>query len=107
MSPNDEQTTTQVDAIRAELERQRQQIANQIKEPRRSTNAAGERSGLATASVSDEFPRSVTMRLLLDHPEWVIAAVSALMYRLGLPSSVAVKNLNNLLNRFLTGFRQS
>lgn len=107
MSPNDEQTTTRVDAIRAELERQRQQIASQIKGPRRSTNAADRRLGLAAVSVSDEFPRSVTMRLLLDHPEWVIAAVSALMYSLGLSSSTAVKNFNNLLNGFLTGLRRS
>ncbi len=107
MSPNDEQTATRVDAIRAELERQRQQIASQIKGPRRSTNVADGRLGLAAVSVSDEFPRSVTMRLLLDHPEWVIAAVSALMYSLGLPSSAAVKNLNNLLNGFLAGLRRS
>lgn len=102
MSPNDEQTTTRVDAIRAALERQRQQIGSQIKEPRKSTNAVDERPGL----LADEFPRSFTMRLLLDHPEWVIAVVSALMYSLGLPSSVAVKDLKNLLNGFLTGLRQ-
>lgn len=107
MSPNDEQTATRVDVIRAELERQRQQIANQVREPRRPANAAGVQSGLAMGLGTSGFPRSVTMRLLLDHPEWVVAVVSALMYGLGLPSKLAVKDLKDLLSGFLTGLRQA
>jgi hypothetical protein len=93
--------------LQARLEAQRQRVVERIAPTagKASATAAGE--SLRPGGVSEAFPRSTTMRLLLEHPEWLALVAGWLSRRFGLSVDISLLDVLGVVRGFVDGLHQA
>lgn len=107
MTDSRDDGVNRINSIRAELEAQRERIFDHCQLGKvQLSGISGNGLDRNPSRESDEFPRSLIMRKLVEHPDWVVLVACLLMPRLRAWRSLRTRGTLKILSAVATAIRR-